>query len=116
MQGHNKRAASPEAIDVPAVHLVGKEGNRIDEISTGEAFDPEEVLTDYGDDEWEQVVVPAARAFGIRRLARDTGLARSKLTNALLCRSSPNLATRVAVTEAIRCAERCSEVRNAPNG
>ena len=61
---------------------------------TGEVTDPDEVLIDYGDDMWEQVVVAPARE-------RETGLTRSKLTDVLRGRSSPRLATRQLVQLAI---------------
>lgn len=52
---------TPRSVLVRGIHLVGKEGNRIDEVATGEVTDPDEVLIDYGDDEWEAVVLPILR-------------------------------------------------------
>ena len=96
-----KGLLTPRPVEVGVVHLVGKEGNRVDEVAIGEVLTPEEVLTNYGDDEWERLIMPAARAYGIRRLARETGLARSKLTGLLAGRSSPRLLTREAVRRAL---------------
>ena len=84
-----------------AVHLVGKEGNRIDGVATGEVLDPDEVLTDYGDDAWENVVVPVARAMRIRRLHRATGLALSQISDLVHLRASPHPSTRARVKEAL---------------
>ena len=52
----------------------GKEGNRLEKGAVGEIIRPDEALTDYGDDGWQQLVVPIGRLMGIRRLARETGL------------------------------------------
>jgi hypothetical protein len=92
---------TPRPVRVAAVHLVGKEGNRLEEVATGEVIDPDEVLVDYGDDAWDRLVIPAARTMGIRRLARESGLARSKLIGLFKGRSSPHTATRVLVIEAL---------------
>ncbi len=100
---------TPRPVVVGAVHLVGKEGNRIDEVASGEVLDPAEVLTDYGDDEWERLVAPAARLFGVRKLARDTGLTRSKLTLLLRGHVRPHASTRAAIA---RCLEGSEERRD----
>jgi hypothetical protein len=60
----------PRAILVAAVHTVGKEGNRIEEVATGEVTDPDEVLIDYGSDEWDAVVLPVLRDMGTGRGGR----------------------------------------------
>jgi len=92
----------PRRVKVAAIHIVGKEGNRIEEVATGEVLELEQVLVDYGDDEWESVILPAARVFGVRRLARETGLARSKLAAVLRGYASPRLRTRVGVSQIVR--------------
>jgi hypothetical protein len=89
---------TPRLVRVAAVHLVGKEGNRLEEVATGEVTDPDEVLIDYSDDAWERLVLPVGRAMGIRTMALETGLARSKLINLFQGRSSPQAATRALVT------------------
>ncbi len=60
-----KGLLSPTPVVARAVHLVGKEGNRLEEVATGEVTDPDEVLTDYGDDNWEAVLLPVGRQIGI---------------------------------------------------
>ena len=92
---------TPRPVRVAALHLVGKEGNRIEEVATGEITDPDEVLIDYGDDRWESVILPLGRSMGVRRLARETGLARSKLIELFRRRSAPRRATRTAVIHTI---------------
>jgi hypothetical protein len=59
-----KRLLTPRPVRVAAVHLVGKEGNRLEEVATGEVTDPDEVLIDYGDDSWERLILPVGRAMG----------------------------------------------------
>jgi hypothetical protein len=56
------------------------------------------VLIDYGNDAWERLVLPVGRAMGIRTMALETRLARSKLINLFQGRSSPQAATRALVT------------------
>jgi hypothetical protein len=56
------------------------------------------VLIDYGDDAWERLILPVGRAMGIRTMALETGLARSKLINLFQGQSSPQAATRALVT------------------
>jgi len=68
----------PRSVRVAAVHVVGKEGNRLEEVATGEVLDPEEVLIDYGDDEWNHLVIPVVRLMGVRRVARATGVRSAK--------------------------------------
>ena len=96
-----KGLLSPRPVVARAIHLVGKEGNRLEEVATGEVTDPDEVLIDYGDDEWEAVLLPVGRQVGIRRLAREAGLARSKLIDLFHERASPRPATRARVKEAL---------------
>ncbi len=91
----------PRPVLGAAVHVVGKEGNRIDEVATGEVTDPEEALNYYGDDAWEHLVLPVSRLMGIRRLARETGLDRSQFINVILRRSSARLATRTLVIRTV---------------
>ncbi|MGO9964840.1 MAG: hypothetical protein ACLPUG_15625, partial [Acidimicrobiales bacterium] len=68
---------------VRAVHLVGKEGNRIDEVATGEVTDPDEVLIEYGSDEWEAVVLPILRGATVTEIARRAGMDRAGLSDYL---------------------------------
>ena len=77
MQAGTKGLLIPRPIRVAAVHLVGNEGSRFEEVATGEITDPDEVLIDYGDDSWERLVLPVGRAMGIHTMALETGLARS---------------------------------------
>jgi hypothetical protein len=97
-KARTKGLLTPRPVRVAAVHLVGKEGNRFEEVATGEVTDPDEVLIDYGDDAWERLVLPVGRRMGIRTMALETGLARSKLINLFRGRSSPQAATRTVVT------------------
>jgi Cdc6-like AAA superfamily ATPase len=85
---------APRPVRVAAVHLVGKEGNRLEEVTTGEVIDPDEVLIDYGDDASERFVIPVARAMGVRRVARETGIALSQVARILHGSSIPRLRTR----------------------
>jgi hypothetical protein len=85
---------------VAAVHLIGKEGNRLEEVATGEVTDPDEVLIDYGDDAWERVVIPAGRLIGLRRISRETKIARSQLVDLFQGRARPQESTRELVTGA----------------
>lgn len=73
----------PRAILVAAVHTVGKEGNRIEEVATGEVFDPDEVLIDYGDDSWEVVVLPVLRDMGTGKVAARSGMERARVSEYL---------------------------------
>jgi len=93
-----KGLLTPRPVRVRAVHLVGKEGNRLEEVATGDVADPDEVLIDYSDDEWERLVCPAGRRIGIRRLSRATGLALSQIANLLSGRAVPRPATRELIT------------------
>lgn len=91
----------PRPVLVAAIHSVGKEGNRIDEVATGEVTDPDEVLIDYGDDAWESLVVPVGRVMGIRRIARETGLDRSQLIDLFHGRSNPRPTARALVVDGV---------------
>jgi hypothetical protein len=91
----------PRPLLVTAVHLVGKEGNRLEEVATGEVTDPDEVLIDYGDDTWDKLVLPVGRIMGIRRLARETGLDRSHLLDLFHATASPRAEVRAVVTSAV---------------
>jgi DNA-binding phage protein len=100
-KAETKGLLTPRLVRVAAVHLLGKEGNKLEEVAIGEVIEPDEVLVDAGDDAWECLVVPAARAMGIRRLARETGLARSKLTELFTGRAMPRCSTRDVVTAVV---------------
>jgi hypothetical protein len=93
-----KGLLTPIPVRVAAVHLVGKEGNKVEEVATDEVTDPDEVLIDYGDDAWERLVLPVGRVMGICTMALETGLARSMLIDLFQGRSSPQAATRALVT------------------
>lgn len=95
-----KGLLTPRPVRVAAVHLIGKEGNRLEEVATGEVTDPDEVLIDYGDDAWERVVIPAGRLIGLRRISRETKIARSQLVDLFQGRARPQESTRELVTEA----------------
>ena len=56
-------------------------------MATGEVTDPEEVLVDYGDDEWEAVVLPALRAATVTEIVRRLGMDRTALSDYLRSRS-----------------------------
>jgi hypothetical protein len=96
-----KGVLTPRPVRVAAVHLVGKEGNRLEEVTTGEVTDPDEVLIDYSDDAWEELVLPAGRAMGIRRIARETGLDRSHLLKLFRALASPRAGMRARVLSAV---------------
>ena len=83
----------PRAVLVAAIHTVGKEGNRIEEVATGEVTDPDEVMTDYGDDAWVRLVCPVARLMGVRKVHRETGIALSQVTELLSGRAVPRATT-----------------------
>ncbi len=89
---------SPRPVHVAAVHMVGKEGNRLDEVATGEVLDPDEVLVDYGDDGWERVVIPAGRMIGLRQISRETRIAWSQLMDLFHGRARPHAITQALVT------------------
>lgn len=91
----------PRPVRVAAIHIVGKEGNRIDEVATGEVTDPDEILNDYGDDAWESLVLPVGRLMGIRRLSRETGLDRSQLIDVFQGRSNPRPTARTLVADRV---------------
>ena len=92
---------TPRPVRVAAIHIVGKEGNRIDEVATGEVTDPDEILNDYGDDAWESLVLPVGRLMGIRRLSRETGLDRSQLIDVFQGRSNPRPTARTLVADRV---------------
>ena len=96
-----KGLLTPRPVVVRAVHLVGKEGNRLEEVATGEVTDPDEVLIDYGDDEWEHIVCPAGLQMGIRLLHRETGIALSQVSELLHLRASPYPSTRMLIADRI---------------
>ena len=91
----------PRPVQVAAVHLVGKEGNRLEEVATGEVTDPDEVLIDYGDDAWERIVIPAGRVIGMRQIGRKTGIAWSQLVDLFQGRARPQESTRALVTATV---------------
>ena len=74
---------TPRPVWVAAVHLVGKEGNRLEEVVAGDITDPNEVLIDYGSDEWEAVVLPVLRAATTTEVARRAGMDRAGLSDYL---------------------------------
>lgn len=91
---------TPRPVHVRAIHVVGKEGNRIDEVATGEVTDPDEVLIDYGSDEWEAVVRPILRGTTVTEVARRAGMDRAGLSDYLRVRSPrlPPAQTRAKLT------------------
>ena len=91
----------PRPVRVAAVHQVGKEGNRLEEVATGEVIDPDEVLINYGDDAWEHIVLPVGRAIGIRRVHRETGLALSHVADLLNGRALPRASTKTLLTNMV---------------
>jgi hypothetical protein len=92
---------TPRPVRIAAVHLVGKEGNRLEEVATGEVTDPDEVLIDYDDDRWDHLVLPVGRIMGIRRIARETGLDRSHLLDLFHAKASPRAEVREVVTSVV---------------
>jgi hypothetical protein len=96
-----KGLLAPREVRVATVHLVGKEGNRLEEVATGEVTDPDEVLIDYSDDAWKGLVVPAGRMIGMRQISRETGIAWSQLVDLFLGRARPQDSTRELVTAAV---------------
>jgi hypothetical protein len=77
----------PRPVRVAAVHLVGKEGNRLEEVALGEVTDPDEVLIDYGDDAWEAVVLPILRSVTVTTVALRVRMDRTGLSDYLRARS-----------------------------
>jgi hypothetical protein len=59
-----KGLLSPRPVVARAIHLVGEEGNRVEEGAVGEVTEPNEVLMDYGDAGWINLIAPAARLMG----------------------------------------------------
>ena len=96
-KARTKGLLTPRPVRVAAVHLVGKEGNRLEEVATGEVTDPDEVLIDYSDDAWERLVCPVGLLMGIRRIARETQIAVSQVADLLHGRASPRPATRAVI-------------------
>ena len=96
-----KGLLTPRPVRVAAVHLVGKEGNRLEEVATGEVTDPDEVLIDYGNDAWDRTIVPAARLIGMRRISRETKIAWSQLVDLFQGRARPRQSTREVVTAVV---------------
>ena len=62
---------------------MGKEGNRLEEVATGEVTDPDEVLIDYGSDEWESVIRPGLRGMTMTEIAARSGIERARLSRYL---------------------------------
>ena len=91
----------PRPVTVRAVHLVGKEGNQLEEVATGDITNPDDVLTDYGDDAWDQLVRPVGLLMGIRRAARETRMSVSGVADLLNGRAKPHRATLAVFTEAV---------------
>jgi hypothetical protein len=87
VQGGDKGLLTPRRVRIAAVHLVGKEGNRTEGVVTGEVTDPDEVLIDYADDEWEAVVLPALRRVTVIEISRQVGMDRAGLSDYLRVRS-----------------------------
>jgi len=79
-QARTKGLLTPSRVRVAAIHLVGKEGNRLEEVALGEVIDPDEVLIDYGDDEWEAILLPLLRAATVTEIARRAGMNRPRLS------------------------------------
>jgi hypothetical protein len=105
---------TPRPVMVQAVHLIGKEGNQLEEVATGEVIDPREVLTDYGDDAWERLVRPVGLLMGVRRLARDTPIALSQVSALLSGRASPRKTTLRLITSTVA-SWAATQLRFAPN-
>jgi hypothetical protein len=78
-----KGLLTPRPVRVAAVHFVGKEGNRLEEVATGEVTDPDEVLLDYGDDAWESVIRPGLRGTTMTEIAARSGIERARLSRYL---------------------------------
>jgi hypothetical protein len=83
-----KGLLTPRPVRVAVVHLVGKEGNRLEEVATGEVTNPDEVLTDYGDDRWEAVVRPILSSVTVAEIGRKVGMDRAGLSDYLKASSS----------------------------
>jgi hypothetical protein len=82
-----KGLLTPRPVRVAAVHLVGKEGNRLEEVATGEVTDPDEVLVDYRHDAWEAILFPLLRGATVTEIARRAGMDRAGLSDYLRLRS-----------------------------
>jgi hypothetical protein len=96
-QGSARAAAGSGSGRTPG----GQGGNRLEEVATGEAIDPAEVLVDYGDHAWECIVLPVGRAIGIRRVHRETGLALSQVADRLNGRALPHASTKTLLTNTV---------------
>lgn len=84
--GPGERASSaglcfPPAIHVACVRLVGKEAARLE--ARGEATRLNEVLTTYGSDRFDRLVLPVAAIAGAAEMARRSGLSRRLVVEAL---------------------------------
>lgn len=100
-KARTKGPLTPRRALVRAIHSIGKEGNRLEEIATGEVTDPDEVLMDYATDEWEAVVLPVLRAATTTEVARLAGMDRAGLSDYLRARSPrrPTKATQAKLNE-----------------
>jgi hypothetical protein len=96
-----KGLLTPRPIRIAAVHVVGKEGNRLEEVATGEVTDPDEILIDYGDDTWEHLICPVGLLIGMRRIARDSQIALSQVADILHGRASPQPTTRAVLAQTV---------------
>lgn len=67
--------------------LVGKELQPAGGGGNRKVTDPHEVLNDYGDDEWEAVLLPVLRAATVTEIARRAGMDRAGLSDYLRARS-----------------------------
>jgi len=82
--------------------LAGKEGNRLEERTTGEVTDPAEYRVEYGSrvNRWSALVVPVLREMGAAEVAHRTGRSRRAIERAVSGRTVPHPSNRARLTAA----------------
>ena len=83
---------------------VGKESNKVQEVESGLAHDPDEVYTEYTDqhrDPWH-LIVPLLQGCNLSELATKSGITARQLRNLASRKDRPRKATRQRILEALR--------------
>jgi hypothetical protein len=87
---------------VGRVALMGKEANRIDDVSSGLAHnwgEVRDVVDPPNDPVWDQIVLPRLRGLDRSTLASKAGLTKRQIRNLLAGRSQPSDKTRKVLTQ-----------------
>ena len=100
-------------ISIAALHHVGKEANRLEDVATCVIQSVDEVMLQYGDpsrDVWKSDVLDGIKSFGLRSIARKTRLSRSTIQRIINQNTRPRKSTIEALQNGLESLQRSHDV------